>query len=64
MNKNLPLVIGGIVFCLVALIHALRLYYQWEIQVDGYLIPMSASIIGLVVAGILALWMFIAASKN
>ena len=58
MNKRLPLLVAGCVFTLVAVIHLLRLVYHWEILIAGQVIPMSFSVAGLIVAGILALWMF------
>ena len=64
MNKRLALVVAGIIFSFITLIHLLRLYYHWEVLIAGHNIPMSASLIGLIVTGILALWMFIAASKK
>lgn len=64
MNKRMPLIVAGIIFTIVALIHLLRLYNQWEITVAGVVIPMSVSQIGLGVTAVLALWMFIAAKKN
>ena len=63
MNKSLPLSVAGIIFSLVALMHLLRLFYHWKILVAGYTIPMSVSVAGLFITVILALWMFIAASK-
>jgi hypothetical protein len=64
MDKNLPLVIAGIIFSLVALGHLLRLIYSWPALVGGYALPMNVSIWGLIVAALLALWMFIAASRR
>jgi hypothetical protein len=61
MVKNLPLVISGIIFSLVALAHLLRLVYNWPLVVAGQVIPMSLSIWGLIIPALLALWMFIAA---
>jgi hypothetical protein len=62
MVKNLPLVISGIIFGLVAIAHLLRLVYSWPLVIGGQVIPMSLSIWGLIIPAILALWMFIAAS--
>jgi hypothetical protein len=47
-----------IVLVLVALVHALRLGQGWIITVNGVDIPMWVSIVGLVIAGGLAvgLW--------
>ncbi len=43
-----------IIFLLVALMHALRLYNKWEVAVDGKRIPTWASGVGLVIAGYLS----------
>ena len=63
MNKRLPLVIAGIVFTIVAIMHLLRMIYHWNIMIGGQIIPMSFSTGGLVVAAALAVWMFLAARK-
>ncbi|HEY2567233.1 MAG TPA: hypothetical protein VGH95_05985 [Candidatus Aquirickettsiella sp.] len=64
MNKELPLVIAGIVFGFVALMHLLRLIYRWPIMLGGYNAPISVSIFGLIISIILAIWMFFAAVKK
>jgi hypothetical protein len=64
MNRKLPLVVAGIIFSLVALIHLLRLLYQWEITIGGAIVPMTFSCAGLVVAALLAIWMFVAAKAK
>ena len=64
MSKRIPLVVSGIIFAFVALIHYLRLIYHWQITVSGHSVPMSASIIALIVTGLLALWMFVAAAQK
>ncbi len=64
MSKRAPLIVSGVVFSLVALIHLLRLIYQWDVIVAGQAVPMSLSVAGLIVAVILALWMFRAANKS
>lgn len=60
MNKNFALTVAGIVFTIVAIVHLLRLLFSWEILIGGYVIPMWFSILGLIIAAILAIWMFIA----
>jgi hypothetical protein len=59
MNKTLPLLIAGIVFGIVAILHALRIYYHLDVMVAGNAIPMNASYGGLIVSAILCIWMFI-----
>jgi hypothetical protein len=46
------------VFSLVAIAHLLRLVFQAEVLVGGATIPMSVSVVGLIVPGALAvaLW--------
>ena len=64
MSKHLPLIIAGIIFSIVALMHLLRVIYHWQVMIAGYIIPMSVSTIAFIVITILALWMFSAAAKN
>jgi hypothetical protein len=59
-----PLIVAGIVFWLVALVHILRLNYHWEVVIAGYNIPMYWSIVGLIVTVLLGIWMFVAASRT
>lgn len=39
---------------LIALLHVLRLLYQWPVTINGIDIPMWASILGAIVAAVLA----------
>ncbi|MBI3292293.1 MAG: hypothetical protein HYZ73_05740 [Elusimicrobia bacterium] len=45
-------------FALVVLLHILRLFFHWEVIVNGVVIPLWASVLGLIIAGCLAfmLW--------
>lgn len=45
-------------FSLLALLHVLRLFYGWEIIAVGVVIPMWASLLGAVVAAVLAVMLF------
>jgi hypothetical protein len=51
-------VVAAIIFAVVALVHLLRLMYGWVVNVAGGSVPMWASVVGLVIAGVLAagLW--------
>lgn len=60
MNKNTALIVAGIIFTIVAFIHLIRLIFQWEIIINAFVIPMWFSGLGLIIAAILAIWMFIA----
>jgi hypothetical protein len=48
--------ISTLIFILVALAHACRLYRQWPLQVGPYAIPVNLSWLGLAVAALLAIW--------
>lgn len=61
MNRKLPLVVAGIIFSLIALVHLIRLIYEWEITIGGAIVPMTVSCAGLAVSALLAIWMFVAA---
>lgn len=50
--------VSGALLALVALAHLLRIAYGLSVQVDGYLVPMFVSWIGLIVPGGLAIWAF------
>lgn len=51
-------IISGILFCLVAIAHLLRVVYDVPIQVDEYAVPMAFSWIGFIVPAILSAWAF------
>ena len=43
------------VFSLVGIVHLLRLLFGWDVVIAGYAIPMWASLVGAIAAGLLAL---------
>ena len=43
------------VFALIAVVHLFRLFAGWEVVVTGFVIPVWWSVLGLVIAGGLAL---------
>ena len=51
-------VVSGVLFFLVALGHLLRIVYGMSVQVDEFVIPMSASWIALIISAFLAVWAF------
>ena len=61
MDKNIALIVAGVAFALVAIIHLMRLITKFEITVSKKVIPLWVNVIGLLVAGCLAFWMFAAA---
>ncbi len=60
-----PLIVSGVVFAILAVAHILRLVYHWSIVVNGVIIPESASVVAIIITGVLAIWMFSASTcKN
>ncbi len=55
--------IAAVILALVALLHLLRLYMGWEVTVNGLVIPMWASVLGLVIAAGLAVMLLREARK-
>jgi hypothetical protein len=45
---------SSIIFFLVAVLHLLRLIMQWNVVIGGWQFPMWASIIAVLVAGLLS----------
>jgi hypothetical protein len=50
--------IAIVIFSLVAVLHALRLIFGWQAVIDGLVIPMWASVVGLIIAGWLAIMLW------
>jgi hypothetical protein len=46
------------IFALIAILHALRLFYQWPAMIAGWTVPLWLSVVAVLVAGILSvlLW--------
>jgi len=42
------------IFSLVALIHVLRLIFDWQVTISNILVPMWVSTVGAIVAAVLA----------
>jgi hypothetical protein len=52
------LLISGVLFAAMALLHLLRLVYGWPAQIGTWVVPLWISGLGLVVAGGLCIWAF------
>lgn len=48
--------ISGTLFGLIALVHLLRLFRHWPVDLAGSTVPLWASWVGLVLAGGLSVW--------
>lgn len=64
MFQRIVLMIGGVVFGIVAIMHLLRIIYSISIIIAGYTMPLWASWAGLFVALILSILMFKASSDK
>ncbi len=58
MATTAYLKISGGVFGIVALLHLLRLFYGWSVQIGEVVIPIWLSWLGLAFAGGLSIWAF------
>ena len=47
------------IFTLIALLHILRLFFGWEVIVNQIVIPIWASVLGLIIAGGLAIMLWL-----
>jgi len=56
MQPRPYIALSTLIFILVALAHAFRLYSQWPLQVGPYAIPVNLSWLGLAIAAALAIW--------
>ncbi len=50
--------IAIVIFSLVAVLHVLRLIFGWQAVIDGLVIPMWVSVVGLIIAGGLAIMLW------
>ncbi|MDP3702885.1 MAG: hypothetical protein Q8R78_00630 [Candidatus Omnitrophota bacterium] len=58
MNQKTFVLTAGVVFSLVALLHALRLLLGWDAVIGGWHVPMWLSWLALALAGYLAFTAF------
>ncbi len=56
MRKNNFNLVAGIIFLLVALLHALRMIYDWQAIIGGWSVPLWASGVAVVIFAGLAYW--------
>jgi uncharacterized membrane protein len=54
MSQRTFLVIAGLIFLLVAIVHLARLLLKWTVVFNGWTVPMWVSVVALIVAGYLA----------
>jgi len=56
MSQRSYFLVSAVLFSLVAAGHLLRLVFELPVTVDGYAVPLSVSLIGCIVPGLLAAW--------
>jgi len=54
MTARTYVLTAAILFALVAVLHVLRLVLQWDVMIDGHVVPMWASAVGVLVFGALS----------
>lgn len=54
MTTRTYTVTTGVIFLLVAVLHLLRLVWQWEVTIGGWHAPAWVSVISVLVAGFLS----------
>jgi len=63
MKNRTYLLVVAVVFSLVAVFHLLRLILRWDAIIGGWVVPFWVSLVGFVIAGLLAIMGF-KSSKN
>lgn len=64
MGKRQYLIISGVVFAVVALMHLCRVFTGWPFQLGSWMVPLWVSWIGVVLPGGLSIWAFRLAGKG
>jgi uncharacterized integral membrane protein len=64
MSKNIALIVAGAIFIIVAILHLIRLILKLHVTFGQWEVPMFISMVGLILAGVLGLWMFTSAAKK
>ena len=54
MNQQTYVRVSGVIFTVVALLHALRLVRKWDMVIGGWAAPIWLSVAGILIAGYLA----------
>lgn len=57
------LIVSAIIFVIVAVLHLLRLIYQWPVQVGAFSVPTWFSCAALFVASVFFVWAFLLLRK-
>jgi tetrahydromethanopterin S-methyltransferase subunit E len=63
-SQTLGLRLAGIIFGLVCLGHLWRLIRHTDVMIGSHLVPMWASVMGLIIAGVMSIWMWQLSSRR
>ena len=55
MNQGAFVLVTSSIFALIAVLHALRLIYGWNVTIGEWTVPVWVSAVGFLIAGYLAL---------
>ena len=58
MTEKLYLIISGVIFALIGLLHLLRIMFQWPAMVGAWTVPFTISLMVIMVAAVLTFWAF------
>lgn len=61
-SQRTPLRVGSLIFAIVAIGHALRLFRQSQVIIGSHFIPMWVSWVALIGAAVVCIWMWRSAS--
>ena len=64
MNAKPYLIVSGIIFTLIALVHIVRIVQAWSIQIESWSAPIWISWLGIVITVFLAIWAFTLAVRH
>lgn len=64
MDKNTYSLTVAAIFAVIAVVHALRLYFGWEGVIGGWMVPTWLSWLAVLVAGFLAYQGFFLSRKS
>jgi uncharacterized protein YqhQ len=60
---SLALIVSGILFGLLALVHLYRVFYFFPVVIGTVAISSNVSIVVVIIAALLSIWMFVGACK-
>ena len=58
MTEKLYLIISGVIFALIGLLHLARILFQWPVMVGVWTVPLTLSLVAIVVTVVLTFWAF------